>query len=546
MSVRHFIIWVLLGFATVAKAQKAAPVGDTVLKGATIEVIQSYKPQVKQVPKPDWVPQLPANDTARPSFKYDVPQQTLYFTYSSMPLRPLALGLDSGKVPFQNYLKVGGGNLSTLYVDAGIGSLCGKNYETAFHLHDISQQGNIKYQQTSLSGLEADGTLHRQTNDWHASIDAERNQYYYYAYPDNESRDTLKQTYTTVRATVDMKNKDSVYSKLNYHPALSASLYDARFGTSETNIGFNAPFTYDVDSTLQARIALVGALTHLTTNEQSVNNNYIELLPGFNIHRDQFIGHALLGLAAGAGGNGYILPDIYGALPIKNTSLLVSAGWQATLIQNTYEQLTTINPYLLNNYMVQQTRKDEVFVNVQGSAGAHLSFSGRLGWDAYNDLPTFLNFYRTQFNGTADEKRFYVVYQQVRAIALQLAARYQVANTWSVGIKGDFYDFYQSTQKQVWEQPDMKIKGDFTILPLPKLTVTAYLAMMGGIYAENAFGNAEKLKAATDIGGNAEYQIIPRLSAFVQVSNLLNDKYQRWLGYEAYGLNIYGGLRLKF
>jgi outer membrane receptor protein involved in Fe transport len=48
------------------------------------------------------------------------------------------------------------------------------------------------------------------------------------------------------------------------------------------------------------------------------------------------------------------------------------------------------------------------------------------------------------------------------------------------------------------------------------------------------------------VGGNAEYQIVPRLSVFVQLNNLLNNKYQRWQYYEAYGLNIYGGLRLKF
>ena len=84
------------------------------------------------------------------------------------------------------------------------------------------------------------------------------------------------------------------------------------------------------------------------------------------------------------------------------------------------------------------------------------------------------------------------------------------------------------------------------IRPISKLTVTAYLAILGGIYAENSQGQPEKLKSCTDLGGNAEYQIITRLSVFLQVSNLLNDKYERWLGYEAYGLNIYGGLRLKF
>lgn len=83
-------------------------------------------------------------------------------------------------------------------------------------------------------------------------------------------------------------------------------------------------------------------------------------------------------------------------------------------------------------------------------------------------------------------------------------------------------------------------------MPSPKFTVTAYLALMGGIWAKDSFGNTIKLNTFTDLGGNAEYQIVPRISVFLQVNNILNDKYQRWLGYQAYGINIYGGLRLKF
>ena len=59
--------------------------GDTTLKGTTIEVIQSYKPEVKQLPKPQFTAELPPRDTSRPQFRYEVPQQTLNYTYSALP-----------------------------------------------------------------------------------------------------------------------------------------------------------------------------------------------------------------------------------------------------------------------------------------------------------------------------------------------------------------------------------------------------------------------------------------------------------------------------
>ena len=115
----------LLATASGAYAQAGR---DSVLKGTTIEVIQSYKPEVKQAPKPEFAAGLPPADTTRPRFNYEVPQQALFYTYSSLPLRPLALGKDSVKLPFANYIKLGIGNLSTLLLDAGIGGWRGPNY----------------------------------------------------------------------------------------------------------------------------------------------------------------------------------------------------------------------------------------------------------------------------------------------------------------------------------------------------------------------------------------------------------------------------------
>jgi hypothetical protein len=541
MSVKPFLIWILLAAANSALAQHAS---DTGLKGSTIEVLQSYKPQVKQVPKPEWTPQLPPPDTTHPDFSYEVPQQTLYYTYSSLPLRPLALGLDSSRFPFRNYVKAGGGNLSTIFIDAGIGSFSGQNYETALHLHHLSQRGSdIQYQQSSQSGAEADGVLHRKKSDIHAGLMYERNQYNYYGYDHSISLpdDSVYQVYNTIRLGIDLKNRTDSSGLLSYHPAMNFSLYNAKFNSLETTFGFNAPLSYRFDSTLTAEVAILGAVTSYKNDAGSTSNNFIEALPGLTLNGGKLTGHALLGLAIGKGGSFYLLPDIFAAYPLGKLKMNVTAGWRASLRQNTYEQMTTANPYLSPAYQVEQTRKDEVFAGLQASRGSHLDFSARVSWWGYKNLPSYLN-------DMGDQKQFYISYLNVNAASLQATARYHVANMWSLGITADFYNFYGKTQAKVyvWGEPNMKIKGDFTLTPIPKLMVTAYLALLGGIYEKDNQGNVVKLDMIADIGGNAEYQIVPRLSAFVQVNNILNNKYQRWYQYEVYGLNIYGGIRLKF
>ncbi|MES2702649.1 MAG: hypothetical protein V4649_08425 [Bacteroidota bacterium] len=549
MSIKHLFIPILLFVALGARAQRPTPGSDTVLKGSTIEVIQAYTPKVKQSPKPEWIPQLPPVDTNRPAISFEVPQQTLYFPYNSLPLNPLELGRAPFVLPFPNYIKAGGGNMSTIFVDAGIGGIYGKNYESAIHLHHLSQKGNIVNQQSSLSGLEADGMLHKAKTDWHGALIAQRNQYKYYGYDHqlhNYNEDTVNQVYTTIRGIIDLKNRtDSNGSRFTYHPSVNGSYYGAKLNTSEVSFGFDAPFNYMVDSSLDLQIAVRGAYSNFNNDTQAISNSVTGAWPGLSLHGEHMAGHALVGLVLGMDGSGYILPDIAGEYKAGGNKFFISAGWQASLRRNTYEELTTENPYMRNIYTVLQTRRDEVYGQFRARGGDHFTYSGRISWWSFADLATFLN-------NNGDQKEFDVLYQDVKAISFKAAARYTVADRWSVGGSADFYSYYNISTRfagpsqYVWHEPAMRIKADFTITPVKKLTCNAYLSILGGIQARDVPGNVVDLPTIFDAGVSAEYQLIPRLSVFAQINNLFNNKYQRWYGYDVYGLNIYGGLRLKF
>lgn len=539
-----YISIALLAFASPAFAQKRAPAiaGDTTIQSNTIEIIQSYKPEVKQHPKPEITPALPPTDTSHPSFTYDVPQQTLYYTYTSLPLRPLALGQDSAHKIFSNYVKLGGGNLSTLYLDAGIGSLRGQNYETAIHLHHISQQGNIKYQQSSLSDIEAEGTLHKNDKAWHAFIDGFRNQYNYYGYNHDlyqYNKDSVRQTFSGVKLGVDMQREHIGTNELYYHPAITASVYSDAFKASETAIGISLPFAYSFDTALQLSAAVNANITQLSVNNVSTGNNMLQFAPGLRYHSGAWGLHVFLDPTVGKDQT-YLLPDIEAYYRFLPSLLTISAGWQALLNQNTYQELTTENPYIYNTYTIRQTHSNEVFAEVRSNIGNHFTVSGRFSWWKYDALPVFIN---DDYSG----KQFNVIYDQnLNATSLKLSIRYQVNNTFAVGLNSSWYSFSNGTQDHPWHIPGIRLKGDLLFKPIENLTLGAYVTALDNIYAVGANGYGTKLNGVLDIGANAEYNFIPRLSGFVQINNLLNNKNERWMGYEAYGFNIYAGIRFKF
>lgn len=557
-----FISFILLGLCFSADAQKrksrakkpaqkktvakkpAAPLkrtaaGDTI-KGNTIEIMQSYKPEVKKVPKPEMASNLPPVDTTAPSFSYDVPQQTLSYTYSSFPLRPLALGIDSINVPFANYVKLGGGNLSTLFFDAGIGSLKGEDFETNFQLNHISQTGDIKHQKTSLSGFSANGVQHRNGNAWHAAIDVSHNQYYYYGY-DHEllsfTDDSIKQTYTGLRFGIDMQNEYEGFMGLDYHPYVNMSLYNDRFDGAENTFAIGLPVSYNLDTSLKLLAGVSGTFTNYKKPFLTQNNNVVQITPAISYQNGSFNLHA--GAYPTFGQETYILPDINTRFKVKGTQFTFVAGWQAQLRQNTFEQLSTINPYMNDRYLVKQTKSDEIFGGIQGNIGTHISFTGRASWWNYNNMPLFIN-------DTADAKQFLIVYDKVKAISLQGSVRYQVATAFALGFSAAWYGYTPDKEEHAWHQPGLVLKTDLMVKPTPSLSITGYLSVMDDIYAYQGAGKSKQLSAVMDLGGSAEYIFIPRLSGFIQVSNLLNTKYQRWQGYTTYGMNVYGGIRFKF
>lgn len=550
MRVRPFILLaVTLVMTRSAIGQQRA--ADTVLKGSTIEVIQSYKPQVRKAPKPEWMPQIPAADTSRPILNYDVPQQTLYYSYKSGALRPLALGKDSMMIPYPNYIKAGGGNLSTLFLDAGIGSLKGKNYETSLHLHHLSQKGNIAKQQSAISGLEAGGVLHRAGYDLKARLDVERNQYYFYGI-DNHlpvyiNTSDLKQTFTKVRLAADLDTKTrATTNKICYAASVDAGLYSGRFNASETHFGFRVPFYYHLDSTLTLVTIASASLNHLKMSDSATGNNLAAITPGIQLDGPKLSGRALIGFALGKGSKMNILPEIVANYNIPSTLLTLSGGWMASIRQNTYEQLTTENPYLYTTYNrlfngsgVKQSRRGELFVSLSASQGNHFTYQVKASWWNFTNMATYLD-------TGSNPKIFNVLYNDVSALSLHGVARYTQATKWSAGVSADFYSYYQGTQAYVWQQPTLNIRGDFSVNPIKDLSVTAYVAVLGGMYTINYLGKPVMMTPITDIGGYAEYRIGGRINVFLQASNLLNSKYERWNHYQSYGLNVYGGLRLKF
>jgi hypothetical protein len=537
---KHLIYLLVFCFTApvITCAQYKLDAADTVIKGATIEIVHKYKAEVRQAAKPEYIPTLPPQDTALPHFNYIVPQQSLLYTYNSPPLNPLALGIDSSTTEKPNYVKLGGGNLSTIYLDAGLDNLKYGALDANIHLHHFSQDASLKYQQWAASGIEANGLIDTKHNQWHTQLDLERNHYNYYGFDHsiyNPPSDSVNQTYWAFHAGATLKNYNETIGQIKYGSIIDFYYQKDSHGASENTISYSLPAIRTIDSNMQLLGRLDILITDFSNPANNASNNIFKLSAGLNYNWNVWRLHAVLSPSLVKDG-AYFLPDLNLNARLFKSAYNFSIGWQSYLVQNSFQQLTASNPFIFNTYATKQSHNDEVFAIISNSFGNHLAASAGLSWWQLNDLPQFLN-------DVADGKQFYLQYiSKTSAFALHINATYSVSNFVTIGLNAA----YNNYSANVLNRPNTEFNGNITVKPTNKLTLIAYLNIWNGIKAIDLSHNIITMPAVLNIQADAEYSFINRLSGFVQMNNLLNNKNQLWLGYDSFGLTLYLGLRLKF
>ena len=520
---------------------------DTTIKAQTIEIIQSYKPEIAKPVKPTITPTLPTIDTVKPKFTYEVPQQTLSYTYNSVPIRPLALGREEMVMPFQNYVKAGFGNLSSIYVDAGVGSIKAEEYETALHFNHLSQKSKLINQQSSNTSFDASGKYYTAGHELSAAVDIFHNGYNYYGY-DHDSFDiakgSVKQAFTGGNIKVGAANTVANRWNVWYKPTLTFGMYSDKYNAQERTFAFDIPASVAIDSTLSFSLGIKGNFTQFKNDVAEIGNNYFQVNPAMDLSFEKTLIHIGLSPTWGMDNTCYLLPDLSLNSRFFDNGLTLIAGWKGSLIQNTYQQLSTKNPFMFNQYDVQQTKADQVYGGFESALGKHVSFGGTLSWRQWKNLALFVNDYVL----TADGRNFATVYDEVvQGLGLDAFIRYQVGNVFGLSASGTWYNFYNTkTFDKVYHEPMLRLGGNMYLHPIQQLHINVNADFWDGIYAREKNGDSDKLPAFLDLSASAEYNIIPRLSAFLQMNNILGTKYQRWNQYQVYGFNIIGGLRFKF
>jgi len=530
-------------FATSGFAQRDST------KRTTIDITSSYKPVLRNAVKINFSASQLIADTSKTVAPYNVPAQNLFYSYQPISLKPLALQQDTNLyLGDRNFIKAGFGNFSTPYVSAGFSFGDGKTSLVNLYGDYISSKGKIKYQDFTEFNVKAKGSYFMAKNEVYGSAGISSRDNYLYGYDHslhNYSKDSLRQQFTDVNLMAGIKNTVKGDYGISYDPTVTVDIFSNKNKVSESSLIVNAPVKKTFGENFALDVTAKADITSYTSKDLAsnvkVNNNVVQIAPSLVYASPKF---TINGGIIPTWDNGKFewLPNIYAEAQIQQNVFKFQAGWVGRYTKNTYHNLTDINPYLLTLAGQTNTKEIEYYGGIKATVGKHFNFNAKAAWVTFNNLPFFIN------DTTANGKGFKIS-NEAKVNDLRIHADISYINqdkfTLTGGLTLNGYTGMQSNAK-AWNTLPVEVTGSLRWWAFKQVLLKSdFYAFAGSNYLA-AGNNAYRFTGGTDLSAGAEFKINKMFSAWFDVNNILNNKYQRWHNYEVYGLNFLGGVRVTF
>jgi len=533
-------------FSEAAFAQKDTA---TKKKTTTIDITSSYKPVLRNAVKINFSASNLSSDTTHPNLTYDIPAQNLFYSYQPIPLKPLALQQDTNLyLGLRNFVKVGYGNFSTPFISAGFSFGDGKKFLANVYADYISSKGKIQYQDYSRLHIKATGSYFLPKNEVYASVDVKMNENFLYGYDTSlykYTRKDVRQQFQDLSVKAGIRNTVIGEYGIKYNPSLQVSNFINVNKLAETSALLTIPVEKEFGEAFAFKVEGKADITTYTTKDVfpnvKLNNNVFQVAPSlvFSTPRLSINGGLI---PTWDNGKFVWLPNVYAEAQIAENIFAFQAGWVGKLTKNTYRNLSEINPYLKTLTAQLNTKEIEYYGGIKATLGKHFNFNAKAGLVTYTNLPFFIN-------DTATDNKAFIVSNETGVRNFRVHGDVSYINqdkfTVTAGLTFNGYTGMKSNAK-AWNTIPMEFTSSLRWWAIKQVLIKAdFYAFGGGHFL--AKGNSAKLFApGSDLSAGIEFKISKMFSAWMDVNNIFNTKYQRWHNYEVYGLNLMGGVRVNF
>jgi outer membrane receptor protein involved in Fe transport len=150
-------------------------------------------------------------------------------------------------------------------------------------------------------------------------------------------------------------------------------------------------------------------------------------------------------------------------------------------------------------------------------------------------------------NNSSDLSTFNLIYDAGTSnlTGVNLDLHIQVSDVFSLESRLESITYKLATETKAWFRPNFTLNTEARAQVNPKMALSASLNYRGQSYGKLA-NQSVPIKGYLNMDLGTSYQVAKKWSAFVQATNLLDTKYQQYLYYNGFGLQIFGGISYSF
>jgi hypothetical protein len=541
----------------------------------SVNVVRPYQPTISDAFKLKAIPLLGQDgNLKKQEVKYNIFSIPVASTFT--PAKGRAAEVDRKKTEklYDNYASLGVGSYTSILGEVFINHQLNNDEYVGGHITHHSSQGGIDEvlldDDFSKSGLSAYFQRMERDFDWKIEGFFKRNTFNWYGLPEGLlTNDDIAQINPK-----HVFNNVGIDGELNFNDAIinNAKVAFNRFTDDENSsenrfvasTNFDVPIGYDtVNSTL--KIDFLGGNfenNYFGSGSLDYGNFNIGLKSAYQLEQDDLkvsIGLNLVYLndTEAKKSKLFLYPNINATYNVVSDIVIAYADITGDLIQNTYADFATQNPFVsptLNVVPTDQTYNFSLGMKGKLSSAISYNLGGSYKDEKFKPLFKSNPFVTGATTSYQHGNSFGVVYDDVKTISVLGELTFDFNRNISMILQGEYFNYNLTTQAEAWNLPDLKASAIINAQIDENWFAGASLFFVGERKDElEVLGTllpvtpqSVTLESFFDANVHVGYKINSQLSVFGKVNNMLNNSYQNWANFPVQGIQALAGATYQF
>ncbi len=382
--------------------------------------------------------------------------------------------------------------------------------------------------------------------------------YHYYGFNPNDfpnflfTKKDLLQRYQTISLNTQLNSTETDLGYINHIVSFDYDYFFDNFEHTQHELQLKANLRrdhdwFDFEGRQSLGLDLRSKFYISNDSLQSSNHLLAEAIPYLQLNGDFY--QLKIGLKLDYQNdnspNIWMYPLIQGNLFVFEKKLEFYAGTDGGMERIDFRKLVEANPFVRTIISERwQNTRFAFDAGIRTSAIQSLDLHLGIRYKDMDNTPFFIT------DSTAiPENQFTLVYDKTKQFTFIAEAAWHNAERFGFEATLQYHHYQTDSITKAWHKPELEASALGYIKFSQKLKINGGLTFRGSMYAPTYLNGVEtihKIDKWVDLQAGAEYRISDQFTVYASLHNLLNNNYQLYYHYPVQGIQLFGGIKVRF